>query len=107
MRGCPAVGAREPILIARNPECGKGWQVYDLPMRAILLENFGAVESLNVREVQMPAPGTGEVLVEIRAAAINPSDVKNVQGKMHGTTLPRVPGKFIFTAEVAEERRGN
>ena len=48
--------------------------MYDLPMRAILLENFGAAELLNVREVPTPAPGKGEVLVELRAAAINPSE---------------------------------
>ena len=70
--------------------------MYDLPVRAILVENFGAAESLNVREVPTPAPGNGEVLVEIRAAAINPSDVKNVQGKMHGTVLPRVPAEIHF-----------
>jgi NADPH:quinone reductase len=33
------------------------------------------------------------VLVEVKAAAINPSDVKNVQGKMHETTVPRIPGR--------------
>jgi NADPH:quinone reductase-like Zn-dependent oxidoreductase len=27
------------------------------------------------------------------AAPINPSDVKNVEGKMEHTTLPRVPGR--------------
>ena len=33
------------------------------------------------------------MLVEVKAAAINPSDVKNVQGKMHETTVPRIPGR--------------
>ena len=31
------------------------------------------------------------MLVQVKAAAINPSDVKNVQGKMHETTVPRIP----------------
>jgi NADPH2:quinone reductase len=35
----------------------------------------------------------GEVLVQVKAAAVNPSDVKNVLGKMHETTLPRTPGR--------------
>src|SRR5262249_48167686 len=34
-----------------------------------------------------------EVLLRIHAASINPSDVKNVQGHMEGTTLPRTPGR--------------
>jgi NADPH:quinone reductase-like Zn-dependent oxidoreductase len=33
------------------------------------------------------------VLVAVKAASINPSDVKNVAGTMHGTTLPRIPGR--------------
>jgi NADPH:quinone reductase-like Zn-dependent oxidoreductase len=40
-----------------------------------------------------PAPRQGEVLVKVQAAAINPSDVKNVLGKMSQTTLPRTPGR--------------
>jgi NADPH:quinone reductase-like Zn-dependent oxidoreductase len=46
-----------------------------------------------VEEVPMPAPAPGEVLIEVKAAAINPSDIKNVQGKMHLTTIPRIPGR--------------
>jgi len=37
--------------------------------------------------------GPGEVLVQVKAAAINPSDIKNVLGAMHETTLPRTPGR--------------
>jgi len=33
------------------------------------------------------------MLVQVKAAAINPSDVKNVLGKMHETTAPRIPGR--------------
>ncbi len=40
-----------------------------------------------------PVPAPGEVLVQVKAAAINPSDVKNVQGKMHETSVPRIPGR--------------
>jgi NADPH:quinone reductase len=39
--------------------------------------------------------------VQVKAAAINPSDVKNVLGKMHETTVPRVPGRD-FAGIVAE-----
>jgi NADPH:quinone reductase len=46
-----------------------------------------------VEEVPMPAPALDEVLIEVKAAAINPSDIKNVQGKMRLTTVPRIPGR--------------
>jgi NADPH:quinone reductase len=48
---------------------------------------------LIIEELPMPEPAPGEVLVQVKAAAVNPSDVKNVQGKMHITTVPRVPGR--------------
>jgi NADPH2:quinone reductase len=62
-------------------------------MRAVVVREFGDPKLLKVEEVPTPQPNDGEALVEIKAAAINPSDVKNVQGTMHGTTLPRIPGR--------------
>ncbi|HMB96235.1 MAG TPA: alcohol dehydrogenase catalytic domain-containing protein, partial [Tepidisphaeraceae bacterium] len=62
-------------------------------MRAVVIHQFGDPQLLKVEEVPSPQIGDGEALVEIKAAGINPSDVKNVQGVMHGTTLPRIPGR--------------
>jgi NADPH2:quinone reductase len=52
-------------------------------MRALRFEKTGSLDELSVREVPIPTPTAGEVLVQVKAAAVNPSDVKNVQGKMH------------------------
>jgi len=62
-------------------------------MRAIVIHQFGDPAQLKVEEVPTPEPRDGEVLVAVKAASINPSDVKNVAGTMHGTTLPRIPGR--------------
>ena len=62
-------------------------------MRAVVIHQFGKPNVLKMEEVPTPQPRGDEVLVQIRAAAINPSDVKNVAGTMHGTTLPRIPGR--------------
>ncbi len=62
-------------------------------MRAVLIEQFGDPSALQIRDVPQPRPNPGEVLVEIHAASINPSDVKNFQGAMKQTTLPRIPGR--------------
>ena len=77
-------------------------------MRALRFHKTGDLPALQVEEVPTPAPGPGEVLVRVRAAAINPSDVKNVQGKMHQTTVPRTPGRdFAGVVEAgAQELEG-
>ena len=62
-------------------------------MRALRFENTGSLDRLAVAEVDRPKVQPGEVLVRVRAAAINPSDVKNVLGKMAMTTVPRTPGR--------------
>jgi len=62
-------------------------------MRALRFEQTGSLDGLRIRDIPVPAPAEGEVLVQVKAAAINPSDVKNVLGKMHGTTVPRTPGR--------------
>ena len=62
-------------------------------MRALRFEKTGSLDDLSIRELPIPTPAEGEVLVRVKAAAVNPSDVKNVQGKMHETTVPRIPGR--------------
>jgi NADPH:quinone reductase-like Zn-dependent oxidoreductase len=61
-------------------------------MRALQFDKFGSPDVLSVREVAVPVPRAGEVLVKVAAASINPSDVKNVEGRF-GATLPRIPGR--------------
>jgi NADPH:quinone reductase len=62
-------------------------------MRAIRFEVFGDPSVLALAEVAAPAIGDAMALVRVMAASINPSDVKNVAGAMHQTTLPRIPGR--------------
>jgi NADPH:quinone reductase len=56
---------------------------------------------LAVEEIPTPEPPDGEALVRVKAAAINPSDVKNVAGRFSGTTLPRTPGRDFSGIVVA------
>src|SRR5579862_4717107 len=62
-------------------------------MRALRIHEFGDLSKLRVEEIAEAVPGKDEVKVRLRAAAVNPSDVRNVEGKMEGTTLPRTPGR--------------
>ena len=62
-------------------------------MRAMRFEAFGDPSVLEMAEVAAPAVNERTALVRVVAASINPSDVKNVAGAMHQTTLPRIPGR--------------
>jgi len=78
-------------------------------MRALRFHKTGSLDDLQLEEVSTPSLAAGEVLVQVKAAAINPSDVKNVQGKMHQTTVPRIPGRDFAGVVVggSDELSGN
>lgn len=77
-------------------------------MKALRFDRLGTLDALAVVDVPAPEPGPGEVRVEIRAAGVNPSDVKNVQGRFPYTTVPRIPGRDFAGVVVdgPEELRG-
>jgi NADPH:quinone reductase len=62
-------------------------------MQAVRVTRHGKPTVLTVDHLTTPSPGEGEALVKVLAASVNPSDVKNVQGAMEQTTLPRTPGR--------------
>ncbi|MCJ1879516.1 quinone oxidoreductase family protein [Pseudomonas nitroreducens] len=62
-------------------------------MKALQFDRTGDLAALSFTEISDPVPATDEVLVEVHAAGLNPSDVKNVLGRFPYTTLPRVPGR--------------
>ncbi len=62
-------------------------------MRAVRFKAFGDPSVLELAEVTAPAIDDLTALVRVRAASVNPSDVKNVAGAMKQTTLPRIPGR--------------
>jgi NADPH2:quinone reductase len=62
-------------------------------VKALRFSKFGPPSVLTIKEIPRPEPRAGEALVQVKAAAINPSDVKNVAGLFPGTTLPRTPGR--------------
>jgi len=61
-------------------------------VKALRFDRF-ELGALKIVDLDTPVPGETEALVRVRAAGMNPSDVKNVLGKFHETTLPRIPGR--------------
>jgi len=76
-------------------------------MKALRFAEFGPPSVLRIQEVGIPEPGEGEALVQVKAAAINPSDSGNVAGRFKTTTLPRTPGRdFAGTVVAGNRHRG-
>ena len=62
-------------------------------MKALRFDRLGSLDALQLMEMDTPVPSESEALVRVRAAGLNPSDVKNVLGRFRDTTLPRTPGR--------------
>jgi NADPH:quinone reductase-like Zn-dependent oxidoreductase len=62
-------------------------------MQSLRFSAFGPPSVLRIEDLPIPKPGEGEALIHVKAAAINPSDPKNVAGVFKKTTLPRAPGR--------------
>jgi NADPH:quinone reductase len=62
-------------------------------MRALRFDRFGDPHVLSLAELPDPVAGDGEAVVAVKAASVNPSDLKNVGGQFEDTSLPRTPGR--------------
>lgn len=61
-------------------------------MRAVVLRALGAPEVLQIEDVPDPRPGPGEVVIRLRAAALNHRDVWIRKGQYAGIKLPIILG---------------
>ena len=51
--------------------------------KAVQFDSYGGIDVLQVRDVPRPVPTAGEVLVEVKAAGINPSEAVIRSGALH------------------------
>lgn len=74
-------------------------------MKAAVFHEFGPVDVLQVVDLAPPAPKEDEVLIRIRAAAVNPKDTFVRKGRFAALTGSRFPMGcgFDFSGEVAED----
>src|SRR4051812_38277014 len=70
---------------------GKG----EFDLKAMVVEEFGGPERLRLVERERPAPGPGEVLVQVAACGVCYHDLLDRAGRLPGVHLPRVLGHEI------------
>ncbi|AGB25778.1 Zn-dependent oxidoreductase, NADPH:quinone reductase [Mycobacterium sp. JS623] len=58
--------------------------------KAVQFDSYGGIDVLEVRDIPRPVPAAGEVLVEVKAAGINPGEAMIRQGLLHD----RFPATF-------------
>jgi len=61
-------------------------------MKAVVLRELGGPHQLKLEEVTRPTPGPHEVVVQLKAAALNRRDVFITYGQYPGIKLPAIPG---------------
>src|ERR1700728_970237 len=65
---------------------------------AVRFDEYGDVDVLNVVEVARPVPGSGEVLIKVVAAGINPGEASIRKGLLHAmwpATFPSGQGSDL------------
>ncbi|MFJ1768197.1 NADP-dependent oxidoreductase [Amycolatopsis sp. NPDC088138] len=68
-------------------------------MKALLARSYGPLDQLEIGEAPRPAPGPGQLLVRLEAAAVNPVDVALVTGRLRAELPVRHP--FIPGVDVS------
>ena len=66
--------------------------------KAVRFDQYGDVDVLKVVDVPRPVPGPGQVLVQVKAAGINPGEAKIREGLMHAqwpATFPSGQGSDL------------
>ena len=76
-------------------------------MKAVRIERYGGEEVMELVEVERPKPGAGQVLVKVRAAAVNPVDwkIRDGLGELFGMKPPLILGCEV--AGTVETGSGN
>jgi NADPH:quinone reductase-like Zn-dependent oxidoreductase len=77
-------------------------------MKAVVFNKYGNNDVVEVRDMPVPLPGTGEVLVKVHAASVNPVDWKTRAGQLRlitGYKFPKILGREC-AGEVAGTGRG-
>src|SRR5437764_9552490 len=77
-------------------------------MKAVRIERYGNEQVVELAEVERPQPGENQLLVKVRAAAVNPVDwkIRDGLGEMFGLNPPLILGCEVAGTVEAVGSRG-
>ncbi len=61
-------------------------------MRAVVISRFGGPEVLEVRDLPIPQPEAGQVLIKVAYAGVNYAELMARRGEFHALPTPFIPG---------------
>ena len=78
-----------------------------MTMKAIVYERFGSPDVLELKEIDKPSPGDDEVLIKVRAVALNPLDWRIMSGtplmvRLFARKIPKPRRPGVDVAGVVE-----
>jgi NADPH:quinone reductase-like Zn-dependent oxidoreductase len=62
-------------------------------VKAVRFDEYGGIDVLKVVDVPRPAPAQGQVLVQVKAAGINPGEAKIRDGLLHARWPATFPSR--------------
>src|ERR1700680_4931257 len=77
-------------------------------MKAVYQERYGSPDVLELRDINLPSAGDGDVRVRVRAASVNVADWRFMRGSPHllrlaaGLRKPKNPVRGIDVAGVVD-----
>src|SRR6202046_1194118 len=80
----PRFAVNFPTSLSRTSSLGPKLRIGVIFMsKAVQFDSYGGIDVLQVRDVPRPVPAAGEILVEVKAAGINPSEGVIRSGALH------------------------
>ena len=70
-------------------------------MQAVVIPHFGETEVLEVRDLPVPEPSKGQVLIKVAYAGVNFAELMARRGEFHALPTPFTPGYEVSGTVVA------